>query len=193
MIDPTAEDIGRKVVYTKGPSIEVGTIKSFSDAWVFVRYHEGDTAAATSRKDLDWFEETRNLTWLDVESYCYELANIVRSRKWEFDSIYAITRGGLFPALMLSHLLHIKLVDTICISSYQETEKHAISAIKLAEPGKDALIVDDISDTGDTLAYLRRSCNCKMMTIIAKPAGAHLASAYARLVPQETWVNFPWE
>ena len=62
MIDPTEEDVGRKVVYTKGPTIQIGFIKSFTEDWVFVRYHSGDTAAATSRKDLDWFEETSSRT-----------------------------------------------------------------------------------------------------------------------------------
>ena len=54
MINPTKEDIGRKVVYNPGYKKETGLIQSFNDMWVFVRYHEGDTAAATKREHLYW-------------------------------------------------------------------------------------------------------------------------------------------
>ena len=55
MINPTASDVGRRVVYTM-PHGEVksGIVSSWNDEWVFVRYTTGDTAAATHRKDLNW-------------------------------------------------------------------------------------------------------------------------------------------
>jgi hypothetical protein len=56
MIDPTPADIGRRVIYRdlSGRKIEEGTISSFNDHYVFVRYGSGSTAAATSRRDLEW-------------------------------------------------------------------------------------------------------------------------------------------
>lgn len=61
MIHPTAEDIGRKVIYRdwcggnlRGAKIEEGVITSFNDSFVFVRYGTGSTSAATSREDLEW-------------------------------------------------------------------------------------------------------------------------------------------
>lgn len=55
-IEPRPEDIGRRVIYRdmggRG-KIEEGTITSFNDGYVFVRYG-GDTSAATSRGDLEW-------------------------------------------------------------------------------------------------------------------------------------------
>jgi len=60
MIDPTAEDIGRHVVY-RGPTgkdkAETGTITSFNDRFVFVRYGQGSTSQATRREDLTWENE----------------------------------------------------------------------------------------------------------------------------------------
>ena len=56
MIEPTKEDIGRKVVYTgnyNGP-LEEGVITSFNDTAVFVRYGAKLCAQATSRSDLEW-------------------------------------------------------------------------------------------------------------------------------------------
>ena len=59
-IEPTEDDIGRAVKYIphhangdkNHPDCETGFIKSITDSWVFVRYHDGDTAAATSRGQL---------------------------------------------------------------------------------------------------------------------------------------------
>ena len=62
MIDPTEDDIGRSVIYIPNHAnddinhqdCEVGRISSFTDLYVFVRYHLGDTAAATERDKLRW-------------------------------------------------------------------------------------------------------------------------------------------
>ena len=59
MIDPSAQDIGREVVYVgtlKGTG-QPGTITSFNKHYVFVRYGTGDTSAATRREDLEWFDD----------------------------------------------------------------------------------------------------------------------------------------
>jgi len=58
MINPTEKDIGRAVIYNPGYKQEAGRIKSFNDSFVFVWYHEGDTAAATKREHLFWQENT---------------------------------------------------------------------------------------------------------------------------------------
>lgn len=56
MIDPTDADIGRKVIYRdrSGYKIETGSITSFNDHFVFVRYGSGSTSAATVRETLTW-------------------------------------------------------------------------------------------------------------------------------------------
>lgn len=50
MIDPTGDDIGRKVVY-RG---EEGVITSFNDSYVFVRYGSDFGVKATRREDLEF-------------------------------------------------------------------------------------------------------------------------------------------
>ena len=60
MIEPTADDIGRCVVYQASyPDAprEDGVITSYNDYSVFVRYktqHPGSYGQATSREDLTW-------------------------------------------------------------------------------------------------------------------------------------------
>jgi hypothetical protein len=55
MIDPTDEDIGRHVIYARPYcKEEAGTITSFTEKVVFVRYGLGSTSQATEREDLNW-------------------------------------------------------------------------------------------------------------------------------------------
>lgn len=58
MIDPVTNDIGRLVIYTgnkyPGGELEQGTITSFNEHVVFVRYRNDNISKATSRTDLEW-------------------------------------------------------------------------------------------------------------------------------------------
>jgi hypothetical protein len=58
MIEPTAADIGRAVVYTgnryPGGKLEDGVITSFHPHAVFVRYGKDAHSKATARRDLEW-------------------------------------------------------------------------------------------------------------------------------------------
>ena len=55
MIEPTEGDIGRLVIYRDhAGKTEIGTVTSFTEHWVYVRYGIGLTPAPTSRFDLSW-------------------------------------------------------------------------------------------------------------------------------------------
>ena len=56
MIEPTLKSIGKAVWYKPHPgTAEKGTITSFNEQYVFVRYGWGSsTSKATTREDLVW-------------------------------------------------------------------------------------------------------------------------------------------
>lgn len=63
MIDPTADDVGRSVVYQRGwidshgcchLKLDDGVITSFNDTCVFVRYGSDKHSKGTRRQDLTW-------------------------------------------------------------------------------------------------------------------------------------------
>ena len=62
MIEPTIDDIGRKVVYTgnrhPGGHLEYGVITQFTSQVVFVRYGEDNHSKGTNRQDLEWDDGT---------------------------------------------------------------------------------------------------------------------------------------
>lgn len=47
-----------------------------------------------------------------------KLADMIKKTGRTFRSIIVITRGGLFPATILSAQLNIKKIDTYCLASY---------------------------------------------------------------------------
>ncbi len=55
MIEPTHDDVGRKVIYTAWHNLsEEGVITSFNDQYIFVRYGGDVNSKATRRTNLDW-------------------------------------------------------------------------------------------------------------------------------------------
>src|ERR1700759_3885720 len=65
--------------------------------------------------------------------------------------IVAITRGGLVPAAIVARELDIRLVDTVCVASYDHPTKGDVRILKpIAGDGTGLLIIDDLVDTGHT-------------------------------------------
>ncbi len=70
MIEPTKEDIGRRVIYTGnyGGPLEDGIITSFNATTVFVCYGPaGSTSKGTNRSDLVW-PSSDNRAWAKEHS-----------------------------------------------------------------------------------------------------------------------------
>ena len=66
MITPTSRSIGRRVLYQAYPgrSIEVGTVTSVNDEFVFVRYdnqHARANGKATKNSQLSWLLTPRRV------------------------------------------------------------------------------------------------------------------------------------
>ena len=63
------------------------------------------------------FRRTYPVTWDQVHRDSKALAwRLVEMRPWS--RIVAVTRGGLVPAAIIARELEIRLVDTVCVSSY---------------------------------------------------------------------------
>jgi hypothetical protein len=57
MIFPTDSDIGRKVLYVKYETRDIGVIESVTEFYVFVRYGKDLAPKGTLRQDLQWYDE----------------------------------------------------------------------------------------------------------------------------------------
>ena len=117
-----------------------------------------------------------------------------------FKGLVAITRGGLVPAAIIARELDLRLIETICISSYDHDKKQAgLNLIKpispdLAGDGTGLLVIDDLVDTGKTAREVRDMLpKAHFATVYAKPAGRPLVDTFITEVSQDTWIYFPWD
>ena len=114
-----------------------------------------------------------------------------------YKGIIAVTRGGLVPAAIVARELDIRLIDTVCVLSYNQKNKGDVNILKecaIANDGKDWLIVDDLVDTGETIKTIRQTLpNAHYATVYAKPSGRGQVDTYVTEVSQDTWIYFPWD
>jgi xanthine phosphoribosyltransferase len=134
-----------------------------------------------------------------------ELHRDARALAWRladlgpFKGLVAITRGGMVPAAIIARELNIRLIDTICTSTYDRMERGTqVEFLKGSaaerDKGKDWLIVDDLVDTGVTARAVRALLpQSHFATVYAKPAGRPVVDTYITEVSQDTWILFPWD
>ncbi|ARS54126.1 xanthine phosphoribosyltransferase [Kushneria konosiri] len=125
----------------------------------------------------------------DVRMLCHQLVDR------DFKGIVAVTRGGLIPAALIARELDIRLIDTVCIKSYEHMEQSSINVLKgIDHDGDGWLLVDDLVDTGKTAGAVREMLpRAHFVTIYAKPEGRPMVDQYLTEVAQDTWIQFPWD
>ena len=108
------------------------------------------------------------LGWNDFEQAVETLVS--RCSEQDFAGVYGIPRGGLVLAVVLSHRLELPL---------------------LLEPRPGCLVVDDVYETGQTLAPYRNLEGARVWVWVSKVEpqwwDAALVSA------SREWIVFPWE
>lgn len=143
----------------------------------------------------DRYNKTYPISWEQLHRDSKALAWRLLERG-PFEGIVSVTRGGLVPAAIVARELEIRLVDTVCVSTYQWQKQHDDARI-LKSFGGDSrgwLIIDDLVDTGKTASIVRDMIpEAHFATIYAKPAGKPLVDTYITEVSQDTWILFPWD
>ncbi len=138
--------------------------------------------------------KTFPVSWDELHRHSRALAwRLVELGPWQ--GIVAVTRGGLVPAAIVARELDIRLVDTICIASYEDRAPGEVRVLKAIEgDGAGWLIIDDLVDTGRTARVVRDMLpRAHFATVYAKPAGRPLVDTFVTEVSQDTWILFPWD
>jgi xanthine phosphoribosyltransferase len=114
-----------------------------------------------------------------------------------FNGIVAISRGGLIPAAIIARELDLRLVESVCIITYQDEKRGEPIVTKApvaAGDGDGFLIVDDLVDTGTTARVVRALLpKAHFACVYAKPAGRPTVDSFITEVSQDTWILFPWD
>lgn len=148
-------------------------------------------------------------TWIEIQSACEVIAYRVKKNDPP-DYIIGLTRGGLIPATILSHMLDIPLIPISYSSEKGKGEfkqysnklpiisKPLTSGIGHSTPPT-LLIVDDICDTGNTMrevcdGYKARNHVVYSAAIHHKDQAAITPDYTWKKIPVDApWVIYPWE
>jgi adenine/guanine phosphoribosyltransferase-like PRPP-binding protein len=139
-------------------------------------------------------QKTYPVSWDQLHRDSRALAwRLVDAGPWQ--GIVAITRGGLVPAAIIARELDIRLIDTVCIASYDDRERGEGEVLKdVPGDGRGWLLIDDLVDTGQTAKTVRDLLPAAhFATVYAKPAGRPLVDTFITEVSQDTWILFPWD
>lgn len=110
-----------------------------------------------------------NVDWYSVQAAISWAATHWANK--DLKGVYGVPRGGLCPAVMLSHHMKLPLLNE-------------------AEDG--CLIVDDCYETGKTLDPLRSKFPKSEFFVIVAKKPIYYGEAY-RLITNDCWLVFPWE
>ena len=156
-----------------------------------------EESAAASRP----YSDDIIISWPELHRDARHLCEILHGMgPWK--GIIAITRGGLVPAALVARELDIRLIETVCITSYgtsssieAEQQRGSLQVLKMIEgDGEWFLLIDDLVDTGKTAAYVRKMLpKAYFATLYAKPAGRAVVDTYVKEFKQQKWIFFPWD
>ena len=115
-------------------------------------------------------------TWEEFKNDVEILAEMIKEN-YKVKTIYGIEKGGLIPAVMLSDRLSIPLV-------------------KRKQVNSNTLVIDDIIETGYTIAKLAKEIKDKkpiVITLWATEGFQKIPDLYRNTKEENQWIVFPWE
>ena len=147
------------------------------------------------------YEDQIIVSWAELHRDARYLSEMLH-QKGPWKGIIAITRGGLVPAALVARELDIRLVDTICVTSYDAgaaggaaQARGEVNVLKgVSGDGEGYLLIDDLVDTGRTAQFVRKLLpKAYFATLYAKPAGRPVIDLCIKEFKQNKWIYFPWD
>jgi hypoxanthine phosphoribosyltransferase len=142
------------------------------------------------------------LTWDGFGDASRQLATDIVASGFVPDSVVAIARGGLLLAGALAYALDVKTCGALNVEFYTGVDARLPEPVLLPPllditglPGSRVLLVDDVSDSGRTLALVLElmkasGAEVRTVTLYEKP-GTVLRPDYV-WKRVDRWISFPW-
>ncbi|MDH3930553.1 MAG: phosphoribosyltransferase family protein [Deltaproteobacteria bacterium] len=147
--------------------------------------------------------EKRKVDYETIDFLSRALAFRFKLNGREFTHVIGVSRGGLLPAEIISYVLDAKFL-AYGASSYDDKEQKSSLAVtqdidfdSLPEDSR-LLIVDDKCDTGKTIDHMKevigdRFDYVRYATVFAEKRSIKKVDHYGVVLPDHTWIDFPWE
>lgn len=142
------------------------------------------------------------MTWEMFGAASRELATMIADDGYDPDMILSIARGGLLIGGALGYAMAVKNTYTMNVEFYTGVDER-LEVPRILPPAPDfvdlhdarILIVDDVADTGHTLASVGQFCEGKvgevrMAVLYEKPHS--VVSCHYVWRRTDLWINFPW-
>ena len=147
----------------------------------------------------------KKVTWDEVESWSRIVSDKVYSSGWLPDTIVAISRGGYVPARLICDRLLVGELVSLQITHWPSAAQMAKEAgvrvpLYCDMSEKRVLVIDDISDTGDSIIIAKDHVwtNCKPKEIRfatlqwISESSKVTPDFYAEEVKGWWWYQYPW-
>lgn len=121
--------------------------------------------------------DRRYLNWNDIDRAINRIVASINSSEIKINAVGGLPRGGLIPAVMISHRLSIPFVS-------QANIKNIFGNI---------LIVDDICDSGQTLKQFKFEENIYTATLHWKQSSEYQPNYFWEIAYENEWIVYPWE
>jgi hypoxanthine phosphoribosyltransferase len=141
------------------------------------------------------------LSWETFGQAARELAGLVL-QDFMPDIVVAVARGGLVPAGAVSYALGVKAIGTLNVEFYTDVAQTLPDPVVLppildggALAGLKALVVDDVADSGRTLALVldlvsSYGAEARSAVLYSKPTSVIEPDYVWRRT--DLWITFPW-
>ena len=138
-----------------------------------------------------------------IKAFVLDIARQMYINDWQPEYIVGINRGGLTPALMLSHFMKLPMYTLdVRLRDGDGPESNTWMAEDAYGLGyKNILIVDDINDTGDTFNYIiknfgKEDGRVKFAALIHNTPSKAEVDYHGYIIDKSknpAWIVFPWE
>ena len=143
------------------------------------------------------------ISWDEAYRLSLELARAIKSSRYDPDLVIAIGRGGYVPARIVCDFLLHSLLTSIKIEHWdiaacKRPQASVRFPLAVDVRGRKILIVDDVTDTGDTLKaaidYVKSEGAGQIKTAVMqhKTSSAIVPDYYADLISDWRWIIYPW-
>ncbi len=143
------------------------------------------------------------ITWNRFHALGRKLARRIRASGYRPDTLVAVGRGGYMPARILSDFLDLLDLTSFKIEHYHAAIKGRKARVRYPLTadltGRRVLLVDDVSDSGDTFAVaLDHLAGCgnpaeiRTAVLHHKITSPYVPDYYAQKVVKWRWIIYPW-
>ncbi len=142
-------------------------------------------------------------TWDELHEKIKDIANKIKKDNYRPDIVIALSRGGFVPARVICDLMIIKdlvsiKVDHWGVTANKDGKAHLRYPIDIDLTGKKVLIVDDITDSGESMILAKdfvkklKPEEVKTAAIFHFRHSKFIPDYYGKELIEWVWVMWPW-